>query len=314
MSQSEIAFRVEGFDLRQTLESGQCFRWHCLGKRDYWGVVQGCALRAKQTDADLHVRLLAGVPPREFRSFVSSYFDLERDYTSLLERLRGDPVMASLLPSHPTIRILRQDPFEVIVSFVISANNHIPRIRTIIERLCRYYGSALETPFGRAYTFPPPAALARARVSDLRHRCGVGYRDVYVRSVAQAIAAADFTSWERLPTDVLRARLRELDGVGEKVAECILLFGYHRLEAFPVDTWIFRAMAELYFSGDRPRPADIRALAVRRFGDAAGVAQQYLYAVFRDRHRGNGRPRVPDVSSAKNYSFARRRSDRPFQL
>lgn len=288
----EMIFRIEGFDLERTLESGQCFRWHRLDARDYWGIVRGCALRVRQTTEGLRVRIVGGTPPSEPRRFVSHYFDLESDYAAMLARLRRDPVLAPLLPDQPTIRILRQEPLEVIISFIISANNHIPRIRTIIERLCRRYGLPLETPFGRAYTFPRPAALARARLGDLRHVCGLGYRDVYVRSVARTLATtSDVASWEELPTDALRARLRRLDGVGDKVAECILLFGYHRLDSFPVDTWIARAMTELYFSGERPRASEIQALAQRRFGDIAGVAQQYIYAFFRERrgaraHRG----------------------------
>lgn len=278
-----MIFRIEGFDLERTLESGQCFRWRCLGERDYWGIVGGCALRVRQGPERIQAEIIGGTPPSDPRRFVSHYFDLESDYTTMLEQLRRDPVLASLLPSRPTIRLLRQDPFEVIISFIISANNHIPRIRTIIERLCRHYGSALETPFGRAYTFPSPSALARARVNDLRQVCGLGYRDVYVRSVAQTLAATpDFASWEELPSDVLRARLRRLAGVGEKVAECILLFGYHRLDAFPIDTWIARAMREMYFGGERPGLSEIRTLARQRFGDIAGVAQQYLYALFRE--------------------------------
>lgn len=293
----DMIFRIEGFDLEGTLESGQCFRWHRLGARDYWGIVRGCALRVRQTSEGLRVRIVGGTPPSEPRRMVAHYFDLESDYAAMLARLRCDPVLAPLLPDHPTIRILRQEPLEVIISFIISANNHIPRIRSIIERLCQRYGSPLETPFGRAYAFPRPAALVRARLNDLRHVCGLGYRDVYVHSVAHTLAAtSDVASWEGLPTDALRARLRQLPGVGDKVAECILLFGYHRLEAFPVDTWIARAMTELYFSDKRPRTSEIQALARGRFGDIAGVAQQYLYAFFRERRGGSAR-RVGEFSS-----------------
>jgi N-glycosylase/DNA lyase len=182
------------------------------------------------------------------------------------------------------LHILRQEPFEVLLSFVISANNHIPRIRSIIERLCRLYGSLLETSFAPAYTFPTPEALARARLEDLRLKCGLGYRDVYVQSVARTIAAQpDFAHWAALPTAELRQRLLQLDGVGEKVADCVLLFGFHRLEAFPVDTWVRRAVTELYFPGQRPRPCELQACAAKQFGAYAGIAQQYLFVNARSR-------------------------------
>jgi N-glycosylase/DNA lyase len=182
------------------------------------------------------------------------------------------------------IHILQQEPFETLISFIISANNHIPRIRSIIERLCRLYGTPVTTPLGEAYTFPSPEALAEARLVDLRAKCGLGYRDAYVRSAARAVAhQSDFACWHELPTPTLRKRLLQLDGVGEKVADCVLLFGFHRLQAFPVDTWIHRAMTELYFTGREPRLREVQAMAATCFGDYAGVAQQYLFAGFRSK-------------------------------
>jgi len=224
--------------------------------------------------------------PEEAEHALIRYFDLSRDYPAILHRLRRDAAFARVAPRRAGIHILRQDPFEVIISFIISANNHIPRIRGILERLCARYGEEIRTPFGSVYTFPRPEVLAEARLADLRERCGLGYRDRYVWRTARTIAeCSDFASWSEWPTPILRRRLLELDGVGEKVADCILLFGFHRLDVFPVDTWIARAMRELYFPDRVPRVRELHACAVERFGAYAGVAQQYLYAAFRARGR-----------------------------
>lgn len=279
---------VAEFDLEHTLESGQCFRWQRLTVGQYVGIVSGCALHVRQEKNELRVRHCGGPVPQNFAGFVHHYFDLSLDYRAVLRRLRRDKPFAQRALRPATLHILRQEPFEVLISFVISANNHIPRIRSIIERVCNHYGSPLETPWGAAYSFPSPEALASAHPHDLRTKCGLGYRDVYVHSAARAIAAQpDFAGWSEWPTEDLRQRLLQLDGVGEKVADCILLFGFHRLEAFPVDTWIRRAMIELYFPGQMPRLRELQALAASRFGAYAGIAQQYLFTDFRSqKNRG----------------------------
>lgn len=285
------------FDLEQTLESGQCFRWRRLAAGQYWGVVSHCALYVRQAENSLWVRHCGGAAPADLASFVNRYFDMSRDYRAILRRLRRDRQFAQVAPRRASIHVLWQEPFEMLISFVISANNHIPRIRSIIERVCQHYGSPITTPFGETYSFPPPEALASARVKDLRLKCGLGYRDVYVHSVARAIAAQpDFAAWAELPTETLRQRLLQLDGVGEKVADCVLLFGFHRLEAFPIDTWIRRAMIEMYFPGQAPRLRELQACAASRFGADAGIAQQYLFARYRS-HRAK--------PSAGGVSFCR---------
>jgi len=278
------------FDLVRTLESGQCFRWWRWARDAYWGIVGSSVLVIRQSRNDLRVSVCGGAPPADIATFINRYFDLSRDYRAILRHLRRDEVFARLAPRRAGLHILRQDPFEVIISFIISANNHIPRIRSIIERICRVYGAPIDTPFGRAYSFPSPESLAEARLSDLRVKCGLGYRDVYVKRTARAIADhLALAEWATWPTPVLRRRLLQLDGVGEKVADCILLFGFHRLEAFPIDTWIRRAMKELYFADRSPSLGQIRALAIERFGPYAGVAQQYLFATYRTTDERNGK-------------------------
>jgi N-glycosylase/DNA lyase len=280
----ELMFSVGQFDPEQTLESGQCFRWRPVAPGHYRGIVQGTALSVRQQAGQLHVRYEGGLLPLDFAGFVRDYFDLGRDYRAILRRLRRDSRFAQASSRRAGIHILRQEPFETLISFIISANNNIARIRSIIERLCQRYGSPLETSWGRQFCFPTPEALAEARLRDLHDHCGLGYRDVYVRSAARAAATRlDFTTLADVPMPALRKQLQQLDGVGEKVADCILLFGFHRLEAFPVDVWIRRAMAELYFHGRVPRLRETQAVAAKQFGTYAGVAQQYLFASFRAR-------------------------------
>jgi N-glycosylase/DNA lyase len=286
---AELLIPVGEFDLEETLESGQCFRWRRVGEGEYLGVLERCALHVRQVrpagdraGGALAVRVVGGSVPDDLEALVVRYFDLACDYAAIVRELRRDRNFARVVPRRAGIHILQQDPFEVIISFIISANNHIPRIRRILERLCALYGEEIQTPFGSVYSFPRPEILADARGDDLRQWCGVGYRDAYVRTTARALAAcSDFAQWSTWPTPVVRRRLLELEGVGEKVADCILLFGFHRLEAFPVDTWILRAMRELYFPDRMPRVREVQACAAERFGAYAGVAQQYLYAAFR---------------------------------
>jgi 3-methyladenine DNA glycosylase/8-oxoguanine DNA glycosylase len=180
------------------------------------------------------------------------------------------------------LRLLRQPWFEVMVSFVISSNNHLPRIRQIISIISRTFGHPV-TPTD--YTFPTPEALAAACPGTLRHTCRVGYRDHALHQLATQIAH-NLTFWETAaacPTPELRRHLLALPGVGPKVAECILLFGFHRWEAFPIDVWVRRALLTCLGRTAAPPPAnrELAALAADTFGPFAGLAQQYLFELAR---------------------------------
>lgn len=298
---SELTISVGEFNLTDTLRSGQSFRWQQLSDHEWWGVVNGSALYIRQDTDQLTVRHVGGRTPPHLLQEVVDYFDLSLDYPAILQRLRGDRVFARTVPGPATLHILRQQPFETIISFIISANNHIPRIRSIIERICERYGEPLDTAFGRAYDFPTAAALARASTADLHKHCGLGYRDQYIAATARQLAHQhDFATWHELPSAELRQRLLRLQGVGEKVADCILLFGYHRLDVFPVDTWVRRAMIELYFPNDAPTRQAIQACAAQRFGAYAGIAQQYLFVRQRSENRfqsSNFRARASSITA-----------------
>ena len=258
------------FDLAQTLDCGQCFRWEPVGENAYQGIAMGRCLLVARQEAGV---LLKGCTWEEFNTLWRPYFDLDRDYARIRRRLgRGDPILRQACAYAPGLRLLRQEPFEALCSFILSQNNRIPRIKAIISRLCALLGEPLEpleslpnTP--GAYAFPTPQRLAGASVEELSPlRCG--YRAAYLLDAAQQVAGGrlDLAETAALPLEDARRRLMEIKGVGNKVADCVLLYGMHRLDAFPMDVWIKRAMAHLY-------PGE----TAERFGPYAGIAQQYLF-------------------------------------
>ncbi|MGQ0571790.1 MAG: DNA-3-methyladenine glycosylase family protein, partial [Armatimonadota bacterium] len=230
--------------------------------------------------------------------------------------LASDHVLRRLLPRTSGIALMRQDPWECLVSYVISAFNNIPKISLSIERLARCFGTPIvgrpaagstdtlarpdETSSRDQWAFPAPGRLADARLVILR-TCALGYRASYVRGLARLVADGeiDLDAIARMTHDGARAALLELPGVGEKVADCVLLFAFGHHEAFPVDVWVQRAVERWYFQGRRKAPRAIRAWANDRFGPLAGYAQQHLFAAARLRCAVPIRARGSDVGSPR---------------
>lgn len=204
--------------------------------------------------------------------------------------LATDRTLARILPHTSGITLLAQDPWEVLISFIVSQNNNIPKIGQSIERLARALGEPLDGAAPRAHAFPSPERLAAADPHTLRS-CLLGYRAPYVRAAARLIADGrlDLAALRRAPLEEARAALLRIPGVGEKVGDCVLLFGLRHMTAFPVDVWVRRAVEQLYFRGRRRSPREIRAFARDRFGALAGYAQQHLYAYARAHLRDAGR-------------------------
>lgn len=216
---------------------------------------------------------------------ISEYFDLQRDYLAAILTLSGDQELTRFIgpifgaDRYP--RILRQPWFETLIGFIVSANNNLPRIRKTMEVISRTYG--IQKGFG--FAFPASEALAQAQPEILRKNCNTGYRDAYIVE-ASKIVAARFPFWNSHPertTDELRDSLLDLPGVGPKVAECVLLFGFHRWEAFPVDTWIRKAVKSAFPETNRYSDRDIASFARDRFGFNSGFAQQLLFEAARKR-------------------------------
>lgn len=264
---------LELFRLEDTLDCGQCFRFRRDG--DGWrGVAGNRPLFLRETPEGV----LFSCTREEFEAFWRGYFDLDRDYAALRDGYRNLSAQGKDLSSlrecalyAPGIRVLRQDAFEALISFIISQNNNVGRIQGIVARLCRRFGEPCGAdplePDGVAYAFPVPEALAGRTEDDLA-LLRAGWRAGYILDAARKVASGeiDLPAIAALPLPEARAQLQTIRGVGPKVAECVLLYGMARMEAFPLDVWMKRAMKQL-FPGCTP--AD--------FGDCAGIAQQYIF-------------------------------------
>ena len=274
------------FEPEHIFECGQCFRWNKMPDGSYRGVAGGRILRVEKRGGDI---LLDGTDEKEFREYWARYFDLERDYGQIKQALSRDPVLERAVEFGNGIRILKQDAWETLISFIISANNSIPRIKATIERLCRSFGSRREAKGETFFVFPTPERLSRLDEQDIRS-CGCGFRARYVLGAARMVeeGRADLASLEWMSTAEARKALLSFPGVGPKVADCILLFSMARFDAFPVDVWVKRVMEHYYLKGDTPL-AEVRRYAEERFGPLAGPAQQYLFYYARSTMgRGSG--------------------------
>jgi len=274
-------------NLEATLFGGQAFRWRSEGDSTAIGWIGTTPVRAHPTAEGLEVEALGGAT-ETLEEDARRFFDLARPYDEIERRLLRDARLRSVASGVEGIRILRQPAFETLIAFIISANNNIPRIQRSVELLCTIAGSMIETSVGPMWSFPQPEALAELSTERLREEANLGYRDRYVAETARLVAAGDvdLDALDGLATDDLRAALVGLPGVGPKVADCVALFGFGRVDVFPVDTWIRRAMSALYLrDGEEASDRVIAALARHRFGRHAGIAQQYLFEGYRLRSR-----------------------------
>lgn len=260
------------FDLHHTFDCGQCFRWNCDGDGSYSGVAGGRAVRLRQ---DRDGILIENCTAGDFSSFWKNYFDLDRDYAEVKEAVSVNGLMRTAVSYGEGIRILRQEFFETLISYIISQNNSIPNIKRVVERLCAAYGDPIEFEGGLRYAFPSAERLAALNESDFRG-LGAGFRDRYLTGAARLAAegALDPARLASMPTDEARAELMKIKGVGNKVCDCVLLFALGKFDLFPTDTWIRKVMAESFDAGS---VAEAKSEGQRIFGQNAGFAQQYLF-------------------------------------
>ena len=272
---SEGSVRIDGlgdFSLRDTLDCGQCFRWNESGD-GFDGVVEGKFCHAVQNSDGA---LLLRTTPEDFDALWRDYFDLDRDYDELRRGFGRDETLRKALAFAPGIRVLHQRPWETLCSYIISQNNNIKRIKGIVARLCESFGEPIAD--GRGYTFPAAERLAGLDEADLAPlRCG--FRAKYILDAADKVASGeiDLPALREMELDEARKTLMTIKGVGPKVAECTLLYGFGRTECFPIDVWMKRAMAELF-------PDGLPECAVRD----AGIAQQYIFHYMRTRDEKAG--------------------------
>lgn len=275
----------DSFIPEQVFECGQCFRWDREEDGSYTGVAHGKILNVKKSGEDI---ILDNTNLDDFQNIWINYFDLDTDYSKIKAELSIDETMKSAIRYGDGIRILKQDPFETIISFIISANNRIPQIKKSIGLICALYGESLGVYSGKEYfSFPTPERLSKADVSEIREICRVGFRDERIVNTAKLIFSEEYKifSYYDLEREDIREKLLELPGVGPKIADCILLFAYGKKDSFPVDVWIKRVMEELYLKEETNKKL-IGKAGREKFGEYAGVAQQYLFYYGRENSIG----------------------------
>lgn len=272
---------VTDFNLKYTLESGQSFRWHRV-EDAYYGVVEGRILKLSATEAGQHgitlsVASSAAEDVAQLTAFLRHYLDIGRDVPSILAAVDTDAYIHRAIQRLWGMRILNQELWETLASFILSQNNNVPRIRGIIRRLSERFGEKLSLESYVDYSFPAAAALAAAEIDELL-ACGTGYRAAYLKGAAQAVVSGELslTKLKALPYPEAKRELMRRKGIGEKVADCICLFSLGHLEALPIDVWIKRIFETLYLRR-QATPREIREFAQTYFGAGVGYAQQYLF-------------------------------------
>lgn len=282
--QKYIMKNIESFEPKHIFECGQCFRWNEEKDGSYTGVVGNNVLNVKKEQNNI---IIKGMCEDNIKELCRDYFDLGANYEEIKEKLSSiDNNLKISIKYGSGIRILNQNNWEALISFIISANNNIPRIKGIIEKISKKYGKEIIWDGNSYYTFPTPKELSKASVKDLRD-LGLGFRDVRVHETTRMINnnIIDINQIEKLEdTNKLREELLKFPGVGPKVADCIMLFSMKKLNVFPIDVWVKRVMTELYgneinknYKLLEPNNKQILEYAEDKFGNLAGLAQQYLF-------------------------------------
>lgn len=281
-----ILKNIKDFEPQHIFECGQAFRWYKEEDHSYTTVAYGRVVNVKREKEDI---IFLNTNLEEFHNIWYHYFDLERDYGKIKKELSKDSILKEATEFGEGIRILNQDPFEMVISFIISANNQIPRIRKSIERISKEYGEEISIKEGfpymgrEYYSFPRPEKLAKAIPEELRDISKVGFRDIRIVETSKIIANGELNLEKvfEMTRDEGKEYLMRLPGVGPKVSDCILLFAFDKDEAFPVDVWVKRVMEHFYLKEDTNVKL-IGTHGARIFGELAGFAQQYLFYYARE--------------------------------
>lgn len=275
---------IRNFNPKHIFECGQAFRWYVEEDKSYTTIAYGKVINVKKENNDI---ILSNTNLQDFNNIWYHYFDLERDYDEIKKELSKDPILAEAIEFGEGIRILNQEPFEMVISFITSANNQIPRIKKSIELMSKHYGEKIKIDENFSgfeyYSFPTSEGLSKARPEDLKEVCKVGFRGERIVETANVIAKRelDLNSIYNLTRDEGKELLMTLPGVGPKVSDCILLFAFNKDDAFPVDVWVKRVMEHFYLKEDTNVKL-IGSHGARIFGRLAGFAQQYLFYYARE--------------------------------
>jgi len=268
---NKITLCIENFDAEAIFTCGQCFRWEKEPDGSFTIVAKGRVLNVLQKGNEI---TFSNTTKEEFKEIWEDYFDLKRDYGKIISTLSKNPVIADSVSFGKGIKILKQDFFECLLSFIISANNNIPRIQKIINTLSMLWGEKISFMGKDYYTFPTPEALRGVTEEKMTPlRCG--YRAKYIEKAVKQFLDGEADEREIYLMDQKKARecLMKICGVGPKVADCILLFSFGKFEVFPTDVWVKRVMGELFGCDEK----NATRMGQEMFGEYAGIAQQYLF-------------------------------------
>lgn len=281
-----IMKEADCFEPKHIFECGQAFRWDREEDGSYTAIHRNKIINVKKDGIGI---VFSNTNMGDFKKIWYDYFDLARDYGDIKKKLSKDSVLRKAVEFGNGIRILNQEPFETTISFIISANNQIGRIKKSIELISKNYGEFIATYRGKEYySFPKANVLANIDEGELEEVSGVGYRARYIVNTSKLISSGeiDLSQVFELPTRAAKELLMKLPGVGPKVSDCILLFAFAKADAFPVDVWVGRVMRHLYLEEDAGLK-EISIYANDKFKDLAGFAQQYLF--YYAREHGIGR-------------------------
>ena len=267
-------------NIRETINSGQIFLWENYGNE--WFVLDGDdIIMGKQTPFEVLT----------FSKRVKNFFRQDDNYVKILKEITKDKIVKKTSRYYPGLRITRQDPFQCCISFIVSSNSNIPNIRMRLQKLCRKFGTKVRFQKRDFFLFPEPKRLARATMQEL-NQCKLGYRSKYVLDTSRAIASGeiDLDELKKIKYEQAKESLLKLPGIGDKVADCIMLFSLEKLDAFPLDTWMLKILQKYYsdkFCIDKKtiskkRYEDVRQNILEHFGRYAGYSQQFLYKMERD--------------------------------
>ena len=267
---SVIVHGIKDFCPKHIFECGQCFRWEIQSDGSYTGVAYGRVINVNCIDSMV---IIKNTNLHDFNSIWRRYFDLDEDYSRIKEKLRINNYLIDAIEFGWGIRILKQEMWECLISFIISSNNIIPRIKKIINSICNEYGDPIYFNGKTYYSFPGPKVLSSKTMEELSF-CKSGYRCSYILKASQMVCdkIIDLRDVSKLDTDSARRELVKIPGIGPKIADCILLFSMDKYDVFPADVWIKRIMKEINTKSSFPE----------NLNELAGYAQQYLYYYARE--------------------------------
>jgi N-glycosylase/DNA lyase len=271
-----VSVEVTDFDLATTLECGQVFGWTTRGDT-YLGLIGGRAVSLRQAGGCLET-VTEGRMSSARRAEIERYLGLDDDLGAIRRSIAVDPFMKGVLARVHGLRLLKQEPWPCLCSYLLSSSNRVERIDKSVKEIARRWGKRHVLGGQDVYELPAPSRLGRCGTEGMRS-CGAGFRAPYLVRAAERVASGDLDLKRvaRLPYEDAKQELIRLDGVGEKIADCVLLFAFQRHEAFPVDVWIKKAVERIYFDSQTVSAKEIRRFAAEHFGPYAGYAQEYIY-------------------------------------